>query len=50
MVFTEHAKQLSRFGFPNDRDGYDYFYDRLEIIQEQQQVPAVLVGMEPTNQ
>jgi transposase len=49
VVLTEHAEQLARFRFPNDRDGYDYFYRRLEVIQERQQAPAVLVGMEPTN-
>jgi transposase len=49
VVLTERAERLSRFGFPNERDGYDYFYRRLEAIQEQQQAPAVLVGMEPTN-
>ena len=49
VVLSEHTKQLSRFGFPNDRDGYDFFYRRLRTIQEQQQAPAVLVGMEPTN-
>jgi len=49
VVLSEHAKQLSRFGFPNDRDGYDYFYHRLETIQGQQQAAAVLVGMEPSN-
>jgi hypothetical protein len=49
VVLTERAEQLSRFGFPNERDGYDYFYRRLDSIREQQQAPAVLVGMEPTN-
>ena len=49
VVLSERAEQLARFGFPNERDGYDYFYRRLEAIQEQQQAPAVLVGMEPTN-
>jgi len=49
VVLTERAEQLSRFGFPNDRDGYDYFYRRLDTLQERQQAPAVLVGMEPTN-
>jgi transposase len=49
VVLTERAEQLSRFGFPNERDGYDYFYRRLDTIREQQQAPAVLVGMEPTN-
>jgi transposase len=49
VVLDERAEQLTRFGFPNDRDGYDYFYRRLEAVQERQQAPAVLVGMEPTN-
>ena len=49
VVLSERAEQLSRFGFPNERDGYDYLYRRLEAIQVQQQAPAVLVGMEPTN-
>jgi hypothetical protein len=49
VVLTERAERLARFGFPNERDGYDYFYRRLEAIQERQQAPAVLVGMESTN-
>jgi transposase len=49
VVLSERAERLARFGFPNDRDGYDYFYRRLKAVQERQQAPAVLVGMEPTN-
>ncbi|RLC85402.1 MAG: IS110 family transposase [Chloroflexi bacterium] len=49
VVLTERAHRLARFGFPNDRDGYDYFYRRLEALRERQQAPEVLVGMEPTN-
>ena len=49
MVITEQAQVLAQFGFPNGRDGYDYFYRRLEILEEQRQAPALLVGMEPTN-
>jgi transposase len=49
VVLTERAERVARFRFPNDRDGYDYFYRRLEAAQERQQAPAVLVGMEPTN-
>jgi len=49
VVLSERAEQLARFGFPNERDGYDYLYRRLEAIQKQQQSPALLVGMEPTN-
>ncbi len=49
VVLTERAEQLTRFGFPNDRDGYDYFRRRLETVRDDRQSPAVLVGMEPTN-
>jgi len=49
VVLSERAERLARFGFPNDRGGYDYFYRRLEAVQRRQQAPAVLVGMEPTN-
>jgi len=49
VVLSERAERLTRFGFPNDRDGYDYFYRRLKAVQERQQAPAVLIGMEPTN-
>ena len=41
VILTERAKPLARFGFSNDRDGYDYFYRRLEALQERQQAPAV---------
>jgi transposase len=49
VVLTERAEQLGRFRFPNEREGYDYFYRRLETLQIQQQASAVWVGMEPTN-
>lgn len=49
VVLDEGAKQLARFAFPHSRDGYDYFYRRLEAVRARQQAPAVLVGMEPTN-
>jgi transposase len=49
QVLGERAQRLDRFGFPNDREGYDYFQRRLERLREQQQAPAVLIGMEPTN-
>ena len=49
IVLDARARQLDRFGFPNDRDGYDYFYRRLATQRQRQQAPAVLVGMEPTN-
>lgn len=49
VVLDGRAKQLDRFRFPNDADGYDYFHRRLMTIQERQEAPAMLVGMEPTN-
>jgi len=49
MIITERAETLAQFHFPNDRDGYDYFHRRLGTLQERQQAPEVLVGMEPTN-
>jgi transposase len=49
MVLDERAKRLGRFRFPNDRDGYDYFHRRLEMLCESHQAAGVLVGMEPTN-
>jgi transposase len=49
VVLDGRAKPLGRFRFPNDMDGYSYFHRRLTAIQERQEAPAVLVGMEPTN-
>lgn len=49
VVLDEGARQLARFRFPNDRDGYDFFYGQLERLRERQPAPEVLVGMEPTN-
>jgi transposase len=49
VVLDGRAKQLDRFRFPNDADGYCYFHRRLTAVQERQEAPAVLVGMEPTN-
>ena len=49
VVLTQQAQRLDRFTFPNDRDGFDYFYSRVAALQERHQAPAALVGMEPTN-
>jgi transposase len=49
VVLDGRAKQLDRFRFPNDADGYRYFHRRLTAVQERQEAPAALVGMEPTN-
>ena len=49
VVLDGRARHLDRFRFPNDVDGYNYFHRRLTTVQERQEAPAVLVGMEPTN-
>lgn len=49
VVLDEGARQLARFRFPNDRDGYDFFYGQLERLRERHPAPEVLVGLEPTN-
>ncbi len=49
VVIDERAKQLDRFSFPNDHDGFDFFRCRLLALQQRHQAPAVLVGMEPTD-
>ena len=49
VVLGGCARQLDRFRFPNDADGYHYFHRRLVTVQEREEAPAVLVGMEPTN-
>ena len=49
VVLDGRSKQLDRFRFPNDADGYSYFHRRLATVCERQQAPAMLVGMEPTN-
>jgi len=49
LILADRAQILDRFGFPNDRDGYNYFHRRLKALQSRRQAPAVLVGMEPTN-
>jgi len=49
VVLNERAERLTRFRFPNEKDGYDYLHRRGAALQERQQAPAVLVGMEPDN-
>jgi transposase len=49
VVLDERAKQLTRFRFSNDREGYKYFRRRLRKLKEKHKAPAMLVGMEPTN-
>ena len=49
VVLAQRGRPLASFRFSNCREGYDYFYRRLDALQERQQAPAVWVGMEPTN-
>jgi transposase len=49
VVLDEGAQPLARFGFPHDRDGYDFFYSQLERLRERRSAPEVVVGLEPTN-
>ena len=49
VVLDAGARQLDRFAFANDRDGYEYFRHRLEAVCERHQASGVLIGMEPTN-
>lgn len=49
VVVNDRAQQLGKFGFPNDRGGYDYLLRRVESTRQEQQAPAALVGMEPTD-
>jgi transposase len=49
VVVTESRRRLAKFAFPHEQEGYAYFRQRLEKLQEQHHAPDVLVGMEPTN-
>ncbi len=49
IVINQHAKRLDRFQFPHTRDGYDYFYRRIQKVQQQYETQEILVAMEPTN-
>jgi len=49
VVLPERGGLLASFRFPNEREGYGYFYRRLDALEERQKAPAVWVGMEPTN-
>jgi transposase len=49
LVLAERGQPLAQFGFPNERGGYDYLYQRVDALQERVQAPQVWVGMEPTS-
>jgi len=47
-VRDEGAKLLGSFSFPHSRDGYDFFFRRVQVLVEQRQASGFVVGMEPT--
>lgn len=49
VVINERGERLDRFGFAQDRGGYDYFLQRLERLCQKQQALEVAVAMEPSN-
>lgn len=49
VVLNNQAQQLDRFGFPHNREGYDYLYRQMDRLKEEHGEAEVLVGMEPTN-
>lgn len=49
VVLNTKAQQLDRFGFPHNREGYDYLYRQIDRLKEEHGEVEVLVGMEPTN-
>jgi len=49
VVLTERGERVDRFSFRNDRQGYDYFLNRVGRAKGEDAGRSVLVGMEPTN-
>jgi transposase len=49
VVINEKAERLDRFSFPQNRGGYDYFLQRVEVVRQKHHAPAFVVVMEPTN-
>jgi transposase len=49
VVMNEQAERLDRFSFPQEREGYDYFLQRLDGLCRKHQAPGVVVAMEPSN-
>jgi hypothetical protein len=45
VAITGRAQRLTRFSFSHDRNGYDFFHQRLIALREQHQPAAMLVGM-----
>lgn len=48
-VRDEGAKLLGSFSFPHSRDGYDFFFRRVQALVDRHQANGFVVGMEPTN-
>ena len=49
VVIDERAQGVDRFSFSQDRSGYDYFLQRVEMLRQKQQASSLAVAMEPTN-
>ena len=49
VVIDERAQGVDRFSFSQDRSGYDYFLQRVEMLRQKQQASSFAVAMEPTN-
>jgi phosphatidylglycerol---prolipoprotein diacylglyceryl transferase len=49
IVISEHAERLDRFRFSNDRDGYEYFQQRIDKLQRENKAPDIMIAMEPTS-
>jgi transposase len=48
-VIGENAEKLDRFSFPQDRGGYEYFFRRVESLQQNHHASGFVLAMEPTN-
>jgi len=49
IILDENARQHSRFYFPQDADGYQYFRDHIEKVRQKLNASQTLIAMEPTN-
>lgn len=49
VIINERAERLDRFNFPQDREGYEYFFRRVEGLRQKKNSSAVMIAMEPTN-
>ena len=49
VVIDQKAGGVDRFSFSQDRSGYDYFLQRVEMLRQKHNAPSMIVAMEPTN-